>query len=482
MNEMKSQSVVIKVSGVKKTFRVFNDKSQTLKERILNWKRGKYAVHPVLKGIDLEIYKGETVALIGQNGSGKSTLLKLLTGIMYPDEGTISIKGKVSSLLELGAGFHPDFSGRENIYNNASIFGLSKKEIDKRYDRIVAFSELAEYIDTPVRTYSSGMYMRLAFSVAINVDADVLLIDEILAVGDSNFQKKCMDMIRHLKRQGVTIVLVTHDMGSVERICDRAVWLVDGVLRRQGKTREIIDLYLMDMDQKSVEIANREKARLHDRQLLGSHAGEAEKSHGKTASDLTVAGMPAMAEGTETEPPVQVPGMTTAVSSAAAPQAVAHEDAILELNEAGEKVRWGTGAVIISNVVIADAHNNQTGLIIAGKKMTVALTYEAKKEVDSFALGISIKNSGGDLCLATNSDLRHLSLPVPQVGEKRRIEISIEHFDLAKGTYTVDIAAHSLEGLPYDYQIGQYSFVLSSSYDDAGLYAPRITFRFDREA
>ena len=177
--------VVISVKNITKSFRLYQDRSVTLKERALFSKRNQYKVHEVLKGISFSVKRGEAIALIGKNGCGKSTTLKMLSRIMYPDSGTIEMKGRVSALIELGAGFHPDMTGRENIYINAAIFGLSRKEIDERLQDIIDFSELGEYIDSPVRTYSSGMYMRLAFSVAINVDADVLLIDEILAVGDA---------------------------------------------------------------------------------------------------------------------------------------------------------------------------------------------------------------------------------------------------------------------------------------------------------
>jgi len=183
----------IEIINISKKYRIYHDKSMTLKEKLLFFNRTNYTENPVLTDICFNIKKGTVVGLVGENGSGKSTLLKLLTGIIYPDSGEIKINGKVSSLLELGAGFHPDFSGRENIYTNASIFGLTGKQIDQKFDRIVEFSELQEFIDNPVRTYSSGMYMRLAFAVAINVDPDILLIDEILAVGDAAFQKKCLD-------------------------------------------------------------------------------------------------------------------------------------------------------------------------------------------------------------------------------------------------------------------------------------------------
>lgn len=235
-------SIVVK--NVSKKFRLVYDKPFTLKERLVFWNKTKVGYNEVLKNINLNIKKGETVALIGVNGSGKSTLLKLMTKIIYPSEGSIEVNGKLTSLLELGAGFHPDFTGRENIYFNASIFGLTASQIDKRVSDIIEFSELGDYIDTPVRTYSSGMYMRLAFSVAINVDAEILLIDEILAVGDQHFQDKCFEKMRELKDSGKTIVIVSHSLNSIKQLCDRAVWIYNGEIRMDGKTSEVCDEYL----------------------------------------------------------------------------------------------------------------------------------------------------------------------------------------------------------------------------------------------
>lgn len=236
--------VAISVEHVFKSFNVFYDKTNTIKEKLLFWNKSKKEVRTILNDINLEIKKGEVVGLIGVNGSGKSTLLKLMTKIIYPNKGKLETNGKLTSLLELGAGFHPDFSGRENIYFNASIFGLTKKEIDARIGEIIEFSELNDFIDNPVRTYSSGMYMRLAFSVAINVDADILLIDEILSVGDQHFQEKCFKKIEELKEQGKTIVFVTHSMDSVKRFCTRAVWLHQGQIKMDGKTDNVIDEYI----------------------------------------------------------------------------------------------------------------------------------------------------------------------------------------------------------------------------------------------
>ncbi|MCI9016661.1 MAG: ABC transporter ATP-binding protein [Clostridia bacterium] len=243
---MEKQENVIEVDGVTKRFNIYYDKANTIKEKLLFFKRNKKEKHTVLENINLNIKKGEVVALIGTNGSGKSTLLKLMTKIIYPNEGKIITKGKLTSLLELGAGFHPDFSGRENIYFNASIFGLTRREIDERINQIIEFSELGEFIDNPVRTYSSGMYMRLAFSVAINVNAEILLIDEILSVGDQHFQDKCFEKMKSLKEEGKTMVFVTHSMYSVKQLCTRAIWLYNGHIKMDGNTEEVVEAYLKE--------------------------------------------------------------------------------------------------------------------------------------------------------------------------------------------------------------------------------------------
>ena len=244
MKENQDEYSII-VDNVYKTFNVYLDKANTIKEKLLFlFSRNRKEKREVLSGINAKIKKGEVVALIGTNGSGKSTLLKLRTKRIYPNKGRITTNGKLTSLLELGAGFHPDFSGRENIYFNASIFGLTKKEIDERLDNIIEFSELEHFIDNPVRTYSSGMYMRLAFSVAINVDADILLIDEILSVGDEHFQNKCFNKMLELKNEGKTMVFVTHSMDSVKKLCDRTIWLKDGKIKMDGNTNDVVEKYI----------------------------------------------------------------------------------------------------------------------------------------------------------------------------------------------------------------------------------------------
>jgi ABC-type polysaccharide/polyol phosphate transport system ATPase subunit len=245
---MLKNDIAIKVINMTKTFKLYSDKPNTLKERIVRGWKNKPEIRTVLKDINLEIKKGETVALIGVNGSGKSTLLKLMTKIIYPNKGKVETQGKLTSLLELGAGFHPDFTGRENIYFNAAIFGLTKQEIDNRLQDIIDFSELGDFIDSPVRTYSSGMYMRLAFSVAINVDAEILLIDEILAVGDQHFSDKCFAKLQELAASDKTIVIVSHSLPAVRTLCKRAVWINNGVIAKDGNCDEVIDAYLKECE------------------------------------------------------------------------------------------------------------------------------------------------------------------------------------------------------------------------------------------
>jgi len=242
---MQNYENAIEVKHLYKNFKVEYDKPQTLKERIVSiGRKDSVERRTILKDINLDIKKGDTVALIGTNGSGKSTLLKLMTKILYPNKGELHTYGKLTSLLELGAGFHQDFTGRENIYFNSSIFGLTRKEIDERIEDIISFSELGEFIDNPVRTYSSGMYMRLAFSVAINVDAEILLIDEILAVGDQHFQEKCFKKLEELRDSDKTIVIVSHNLDVIKKLCNRAIWIYKGEVRMDGDPTPVIDSYL----------------------------------------------------------------------------------------------------------------------------------------------------------------------------------------------------------------------------------------------
>ena len=238
---------IIKLDGVSKRFSLHHERPRSFQEALVNlfhrrgnWREDFWA----LKDVSLEVYPGETLGIIGQNGSGKSTLLKLMTRVLEPTEGTIMIGGRVSALIELGAGFHPDLTGRENIYLNGSILGFTKREMDRKFDDIVAFSGLERFLDTPIKHYSSGMYARLGFAVAIHVDPDILITDEVLAVGDQEFRQKCLDQFWSFKRQQKTILMVSHDLQSVQELCYRAIWLDNGRLRAEGDPQNVVAEYL----------------------------------------------------------------------------------------------------------------------------------------------------------------------------------------------------------------------------------------------
>ena len=235
----------ISLQSVSKSFRTSPGSTYQLRDLLLLRRRPANR-RTVLQSLDLQVRPGEAVGLVGQNGCGKSTVLKLVSRILYPDAGTVTLNGRVSALLELGAGFHPDLTGIENIRTNAAIFGLTRAETDRRLDDIIRFSELGSRIREPVRTYSSGMYMRLAFSVAVHVDSDILLIDEILAVGDAAFQEKCFARLQEIRRNGTAILLVSHDTAQLQSVCDRCIWLQDGILRAEGSPAQICADYLSE--------------------------------------------------------------------------------------------------------------------------------------------------------------------------------------------------------------------------------------------
>ncbi len=403
---MENNENAIEVRHVTKHFKVFFDKSNQLKERALFWKRNRFEERKVLNDVSFSIKKGEAVGLVGRNGCGKSTTLKLLTRIIYPNEGSIELNGRVSSLIELGAGFHPDMSGRENIYINASIFGLSKKEIDERLDDIIKFSELKEFIDNPVRTYSSGMYMRLAFSVAINVDADILLIDEILAVGDANFQAKCFNRLREIKQTGTTIVIVSHSLGQIEQICDRSIWIKDGHIEADGNPKDVHFKYLDFMNEERIAQTEAERA---DIERETQRVKEERKKSSRTGDRR--------AEFTK----VQM------------------------LNSLGEHCTT----------------------LRTGDPMTLNLEYTVHEKVEDCVLGFAIMRSDGLWVYGTNTRIDRK--PNFNIDKNGSYKVKFNEINLLPGEYWCDVTIEYGEGIPVDYYRQAIKFEVVSNVTDAGV-------------
>ena len=295
-----------------------------------------------LDGVDFKVEKGTTFGVIGENGSGKSTLLKVITGITKPTSGAVTVRGKVSALIELGAGFHPEISGRENIFINGIMLGLSKKGISEKFDDIVRFAELEEFIDAPVKTYSSGMYMRLGFSVAINVNPDILLIDEVLAVGDASFVPKCLDRIDDFRRKKKTILFVSHDLQTVENICDRVVWLKNGKIQTMGEAKRVIDAYLQDIAEKQEEDLERRQ------------------------------------------------------------QEVDKEE---KWEEDRREKRWGKREVEIKKVMLKDFTGKEKHVFSPDESMVVEIHIKAYSQIKDFVFGVGVFNSQGISCYGTNTHL-----------------------------------------------------------------------------
>jgi len=401
---MKAENA-IEVQNITKAFKIYLDKGHTMKEKLLFRKRRAYEERNVLNGISFEVKKGEAIGLIGHNGCGKSTTLKLLTKIMYPDSGTIEMRGRVSSLIELGAGFHPDMSGRENIYINASIFGLTRNEIDRRIEDIIAFSELEEFIDNPVRTYSSGMYMRLAFSVAINVDADILLIDEILAVGDAAFQAKCFNKLREIKANGVTIVIVSHSLSQIEQICERSYWLDKGKIRMAGQPSKVHPEYMDFMGVQ--EQAHREK--IKEKQQKNQENKNIEKEQKQI-----------------------------------------------------EKI------VDITNVFFADLQGNRKTTMKCGESVDLVIQYKVNTDnIEETLLGLLFFRNDGVVCYGTNTQRERMeNLKLNKKGE---IICQFKKMNFVAGEYWVDVAIRKLDMLPYVYVKEAAHFRMFSDIDEVGV-------------
>lgn len=430
----------ITIRNVSKRYRRYAHRRQfsTLKSALLTGSLTS-ALNPdevflAVSELSLAVPKGISLGVIGRNGSGKSTLLKLIAGITKPTTGTIKVAGRVSALIELGAGFHPEISGRENVFINGVMLGLSKREITRRFDEIVEFAELEEFIDAPVKTYSSGMYMRLGFAVAVNVNPDVLLVDEVLAVGDEGFSLKCLDKFSEFKRRGKTIVLVTHGLGMVEHFCDEAIWIDGGKLKSKGDPRRVVHSYTSDVQKREEHVLSSA-----DQKLQAAVSGP-----------------------TQSEP------------EHSADQSVMRESPPEDMFRAAQG-RWGSGPVRIDRVVL-ERNGKVTHIFQSGDQLAIKLSVSTERPVKDFVFGISIFNPDGICCYGTNTDIEDF-LPLEMIGEGQVVFV-VENLDLVEGTYKIDVAAHTRQGVQYDYHRLLYTFRVKSGIKDTGIFRPRHRWTF----
>lgn len=432
----------IEVRGASKVYRRYSRRRQfaTLKSALLSGSLVRDLrpdeTFPALQDVTFDVPRGRTLGVIGRNGSGKSTLLKLVAGITKPTSGTVHVNGRISALIELGAGFHPEISGRENVFINGIMLGLSKREITRRFDEIVEFAELEEFIDNPVKTYSSGMYMRLGFAVAIHVDPEVLLVDEVLAVGDEGFTHKCLDKFAEFKRRGKTILLVTHSLGMVERFCDDAIWMDGGRLKAMGDPKRVVGAYVTSVEE-------------GEERLLA--AGDAKA---KGAVEVVSPDEPASAVLPDN--PVEAGGDPTDMFRAT-------------------EGRWGSREIEITDVALIGPEG--AGHVFhSGDPLTIRVRLHTPAEMTDFVVGIGIFNAEGVCCFGTNTTIEEYA-SVRMFGDAQA-EFRIESLDLVEGTYKLDVAVHKFDGYPYDYHRLLYTFRVKSRTKDVGIYRPRHDWSF----
>jgi ABC-type polysaccharide/polyol phosphate transport system ATPase subunit len=430
----------IELTNVSKIYRRYSGRQfSTLKSALLQRSLLKdlrpNEVFPALEDVSFSVRRGATYGVIGKNGSGKSTALKLVAGLTKPSSGTVRVEGRISALIELGAGFHPEISGRENVFINGIMLGLSKREVQERFDDIVDFAELREFIDAPVKTYSSGMYMRLGFAVAIHVDPDVLLVDEMLAVGDEGFTHKCLDKFGEFRRRGKTILLVTHTLGLVERFCDEALWLDGGHAITYGDPKRVVDAYLTNVEQ-------------GESKLLATAAAKAvEVAHAGRDSQ-------AKQEGRAGQNGQDGP----------------------DRHEGKTEGRWGSREIEILDVGFLDRDGRPAFVFHSGDPVSIRLKARATHPVNDFVFGVALFNADGVCCYGTNTFLEEMN-PVRFAGEAD-VVFAIDNLDLVEGTYKVDVAAHRCDGSPYDYHRLLYTFRMTSRARDVGIYRPHHKWRF----
>jgi ABC-type polysaccharide/polyol phosphate transport system ATPase subunit len=433
----------ITLSHVTKIYQRYNRRRQfaTLKSALLSGSLIRDLrpddTFAAVRDVSFTVPSGRTLGVIGRNGSGKSTLLKLVAGITKPSEGQLSVQGRISALIELGAGFHPEISGRENVFINGIMLGLTKKEVARRFDEIVDFAELRDFIDAPVKNYSSGMYMRLGFAVAIHVDPDVLLVDEVLAVGDEGFTHKCLDKFAEFKRRGKTILLVTHSLGLVERFCDEALWMDGGTMKAMGDPKRVVGAYITDVEASEEE------------QLAAGDAKAQESAAAVSPDEPASAVLP-----------------DNPIESATGPA---------DMFRAAEG-RWGSREIEITDVALFGSDGERGHVFHSGERLDIRLKLRAPVAMDDFVVGVGIFNAEGVCCYGTNTDIEELK--GQRIIGDAEATFSIESLDLVEGTYKLDVAIHKADGYPYDYHRLLHTFRVKSRTKDVGIYRPKHAWRF----
>lgn len=417
---------------------------------------------PALRGVSLSVPKGCTYGVIGRNGSGKSTLLKCIAGISRPTEGHVHVDGRISALIELGAGFHPEISGRENIFINGIMLGLTKKEIHRRFDEIVEFAEMQDFIDAPVKTYSSGMYMRLGFAVAIHVDPEVLLVDEVLAVGDQGFTHKCLDKFSEFRRRNKSILLVTHSLDVVEKFCDEAHWLDKGVSRGEGDPKRVVAAYVINVeDSEENELAKAEATRV---------AASAKAPADRSGAARALADRSGEASAEPVAPEASEDG------PAATPQNPGDDANSPKDGFKSEEGRWGTREIEISEVSISGPGGEAGHVFQSGDAIQVRMQVTSKATITDFVFGLGLFNADGVCVYGTNTNLEEFQ-PTEISGECV-VTFFIDRLDLVEGSYRLDLAAHKADGYPYDYHRLLYTFRIKSRIRDVGIYRPDHRWEF----
>ena len=389
---MDEKKVAIQVKGLEKAYKLYDKPSDRLKEALGFGRKKRYKEHYALKGVDMTIYQGETVGIIGTNGSGKSTILKIITGVLNPTGGSVHVNGRISALLELGAGFNMEYNGIENIYLNGTMIGFSKKEIDAKMDDILNFADIGDYVYQPVKTYSSGMFVRLAFAVAINIEPEILIVDEALSVGDVFFQAKCYHKFEEFKEMGKTIVFVSHDLSSISKYCDRVVLLNQGVKLGEGSPKEMIDAYKQVLVGQYVPAAD-------DQSLL---------------SDKEITAAAAAAAGT-------VKG---------------------EVNP--ELLEYGTKDALITGYKITDDMGRETSALLKGKECTITMQVHFEHDIEAPIFAFTIKNIKGVEITGTNTMVEKAFLSPVRAGSDMEITFT-QKIDLQGGEYLLSFGVTGFE-------------------------------------